>query len=68
MFHDVFGWFFGGIIGIIVFIISLGIYFLPTIVAVSRHQRNNLAIVLVNIFLGWTFTGWIVALIWVIVG
>lgn len=62
------GWFFSSIIGIIVFIISLILYFLPTIIAVRRRHRNLLPIILVNIFLGWTFVGWIVALIWAIVG
>jgi hypothetical protein len=41
---------------------------LPTIIAVVRHHRNTLAIVLVNIFLGWTGVGWLVALIWSFVG
>jgi hypothetical protein len=35
---------------------------------VRRRHRNLLPIILVNIFLGWTFVGWIVALIWAIVG
>ena len=65
---DAFRWFFGSIFGIIAFIIGLIIYFIPTIVAVMRHHRNLLAIILVNLFLGWTFIGWIVALIWAIVG
>ena len=61
------GWFLSGI-GIIVGIIGLIVYFIPTIVAIVRHHRNLLAIILVNIFLGWTFIGWLVALIWAIVG
>ncbi|MCL2615324.1 MAG: superinfection immunity protein [Dehalococcoidia bacterium] len=61
---EVFGWFFGGAFGIIVFIISVAIYFLPTIIAVLRHHRNALAVFLVNLFFGWTFIGWVIALIW----
>ena len=68
MHFDPFGWFFSSVFGIIGFIISLVLYFLPTIIAVVRHHRNLLAIVLVNIFLGWTVIGWFVALIWAIVG
>ncbi len=59
-----FGWLFGSIFGIIVFIIGLALYFLPTIIAVVRHHRNALAIFLINLFLGWTFIGWVAALVW----
>ena len=45
-------------------IIGLAIYFLPIIIAVARKKQKILGIVLVNIFLGWTFIGWVVALIW----
>ena len=50
-----FGWL-GGIIG-------LAIYFLPTIIAAARRKYNLLLILLLNIFLGWTLVGWIVALV-----
>ena len=39
-------------------------YFLPTIVAAVRSKRDILAIFLLNLFLGWSVIGWIVALIW----
>jgi hypothetical protein len=48
----------------IVIIISLISYFLPTIIAMLRGKSNTFAILLLNLFLGWTFIGWIVALIW----
>lgn len=60
----VFEFYFGGFIGIIVFILSLALYFLPTIIALLRGHRNALAIFLLNFFLGWTFIGWVVALVW----
>jgi len=50
-------WAFGFILGTIV-------YFLPIIMAIARHKRNILGIVLVNVLLGWTFIGWVVALVW----
>jgi len=56
--------YFSSIIGIILFILSLALYFLPTIVAVVRKKRNALAIFLLNLFLGITFIGWVVALVW----
>lgn len=40
------------------------IYFLPSIIALSRKKNNGAAIILLNFFLGWTFIGWIVSLIW----
>lgn len=61
---EVLEFFFSSLIGIIVFIISLAFYFLPTIVAVIRKKRNTLAIFLLNLFLGWTFIGWVVAIVW----
>lgn len=41
-----------------------GLYFLPTIIAAARHKQNTMAIGALNFFLGWSFIGWIVALIW----
>jgi hypothetical protein len=40
------------------------IHFLPTIIAALRNSRHVVAIFLINLFLGWTVIGWIVALIW----
>ena len=40
------------------------IHFMPTIIASLRHSRSVVGIFLVNLFLGWTVIGWIVALIW----
>ena len=60
----VFDFYFSGLLGIFVFICSLVFYFLPTIIALARRQRNSLAIFLLNFFLGWTFIGWVVALVW----
>jgi Superinfection immunity protein len=39
-------------------------YFLPSIVAFARSKRDMLSIFLLNLFLGWTLIGWIVALVW----
>lgn len=48
------------------FLISVGFYFLPTIVAIARKKTNLLGIFLVNFLLGWSIIGWIVALIWAV--
>ena len=42
---------------------GVGLYFVPTIVALRRQQQVGPVIVL-NFFLGWTVIGWIVALAW----
>ena len=50
-----------------VFFFMLALYFLPTIVAGGRHLHERTGIFLLNLFLGWTFIGWVIALIWAIV-
>lgn len=47
-------------LGFILFMVFA--YFIPTIVAVSRGVRNKGSVIAVNVFLGWTFIGWVVAL------
>ena len=43
---------------------GLGIYFVPAIKAYQDKKRNKEAILAVNLFLGWTLVGWVVALAW----
>jgi len=38
-------------------------YFLPSVIAVGK-KRNAFAIFILNLLLGWTVLGWIIALIW----
>jgi hypothetical protein len=45
-------------------IVFIGLYFLPTIIAERRRHADLLAIFLINLLLGWTFIGWIFALVW----
>jgi hypothetical protein len=54
----------GGVIVFFIIIITFALYLLPTIIASTRHKHQFLAICLINIFAGWTFVGWLVALIW----
>lgn len=42
--------------------IVAAIYFIPSFVA--HKKKNSTAIFLLNLFLGWTFLGWVVALVW----
>jgi len=39
-------------------------YFLPSFIAMLRDHKNKLAILLLNIFLGWTVFGWVGSLVW----
>jgi hypothetical protein len=52
----------GGVIHSSVFLIVLVLYFLPSIIAVARKVRRQGSVVVINLFLGWTFIGWVVAL------
>ena len=45
-------------------LILIAAYFLPWIIAASRYHNNIGSIFVVNLFLGWTFLGWVVALAW----
>lgn len=45
-------------------VIGLTLYILPTIIATARKHSNAVSIFILNLFLGWTFLGWIIALIW----
>jgi hypothetical protein len=45
-------------------VLIFGLYFLPFLIAALRQHKNVLAIFLLNLALGWTFLGWIAALIW----
>ena len=45
---------------IIIFILIVLIYFLPSIVGYNKTNINS--VMIINIFLGWTFLGWVIAL------
>ena len=44
----------------------IGIYFFPYLVATSRNHPQDASILVLNLFLGWTLLGWVVALIWAV--
>jgi len=45
-----------------IILLGAAMYFLPSII--GHNKRGAGGIFLVNLFLGWTIIGWIVALIW----
>lgn len=54
----------GPLVLILVLAFGLGIYFLPAIKAYQENKTNRQAILILNLFLGWTLVGWVVALVW----
>ena len=42
--------------------LGLGLYFLPTIISRYRWVPNHSSILVINLLLGWTLVGWVVAL------
>ena len=51
-------------ITLLVIFFILGIYLLPFWIAKGRKHNNANAIGILNVFLGWTFFGWVIALTW----
>jgi hypothetical protein len=45
-------------------LLVLLLYPLPSFVAALRKQNAALDIMIINLWLGWTIIGWIVALVW----
>jgi hypothetical protein len=54
----------GAIVLFVLIGIAILIYFLPTIVASNRSHPSTGGITALNVFLGWTALGWIIALVW----
>ena len=44
--------------------ITLAIYFTPVIIAFARRHNNTLAIAIMTLLIGWTFFGWLAAVLW----
>lgn len=47
---------------LLLFVVAM--YFAPTIRAYKDRKRDTAAIAALNILLGWTFIGWVIALVW----
>ena len=41
-------------------------YFLPSIIALARSKRDLTGIILLNLLVGWTMIGWVIALVWAV--
>lgn len=51
---------------VIAFVLALGVYVLPALIAWSIGSPYRVAITVLDVLLGWTVLGWIAALIWVV--
>ena len=51
---------------LIMFVVGFCLYFLPAIVAIRSGKKNQGAILILNLFLGWTVLGWVIALVWAV--
>ncbi len=52
---------------ILILLFGLPVYFVPTIIAAIRKTKNLVGIIVLNLLAGWTFFGWVAALVWAIV-
>jgi hypothetical protein len=46
----------------------LFVYLVPTLIAAARGTQNRIAILNLNLLLGWTLIGWVIALVWSLSG
>ena len=46
----------------------LVLFFAPNMIAYARGHRSAHAILALNILLGWTALGWIIAMVWALTG
>ena len=50
--------------GIFLFVVIVLVYFLPFLTAEVRQHPQRMAILTLNLLLGWTFVCWVLALVW----
>lgn len=51
-------------LGLVAVAIGLGLYVLPSTIASMRNHPQLVPIMILNMLLGWTFVGWVAALVW----
>lgn len=49
---------------LLLFVLFLLFYLVPSIVASLREHRQVVAITVLNVLLGWSLIGWAIALVW----
>jgi len=53
-----------GSVMLVVFILSF--YFWPLWIALIGRKQHTAGIFVLNLFLGWTFVGWVIAMVWAV--
>ena len=48
----------------LILLLLIGPYWIPTLIAFSRKHPSKGGVLALNLFLGWTFIGWVVAIVW----
>ncbi len=46
--------------------IGIFLYIVPAIIAIIRRHPQTGAIIILNVFLGWSIIGWVVSLVWAV--
>ena len=49
---------------LLLILLGIGFYFLPSMLAIMRHKRNVPMILVVNFFTAWTVIGWCITFAW----
>jgi hypothetical protein len=57
---------FGELVAGLVFVFVPALYLLPTYEAWKREHDNWTSVAMVNILLGWSLIGWVVAMVWAV--
>jgi hypothetical protein len=57
---------FGETVAFSFFLVAPWLYLYPTYIAWQRDNNNLTSIALVNILLGWSIGGWVVAMVWAV--
>ena len=53
-----------GLAGILLLVVGIAAYFIPTIIAIKKERDNKVSILALNLLLGWSLIGWVVSLVW----
>ena len=57
-------WLWKLILGLVLAAGAVYLYFLPALTAKRRKKANYRAIFMLNLLAGWTFVGWVIAMVW----
>lgn len=55
----------GNNMGLILLPLFFVLYIMPASLAHKKNHKDFIPILILNVFLGWTLVGWVIALMWV---